>query len=333
MKLFLTGASGFVGSHVLRYLLENTDYEIVCPVTYKHKGIPDRINLVGRPDRVTIFKHDLVDEISPVLAAQIGEIDWIINIASESHVDRSMVTPAPFIINNTKLIVNVLEYARKTNVKKILHISTDEVYGPAAKGYSHIEWNDLHLPSNPYSASKAAQESICFSYWRTYGLPIGITNSMNIFGEMQDTEKFIPKIIKSLIRGEEIPIHASKEGEPGSRFYLYAMSQADALIWILKNKEFPTYGNVIHGLPLRYNVTGDVEINNFELAQMIAGMVGKKLKYKFVDFHTPRPGHDLRYALNGEKLRRAGWKKPYTFEESLKKTVDWYMKNQEWLAL
>jgi dTDP-glucose 4,6-dehydratase len=331
MKVFLTGASGFVGSHVLRYLLEKTDYEIVCPVTYKHKGIPDRINLVGRPDKVSIVKHDLVDEISPVLAAQIGEIDWIINIASESHVDRSMETPAPFIINNTKLIVNVLEYARKTNVKKILHISTDEVYGPAHDGCFHQEWVDLHLPSNPYSASKAAQENICFAYWRTYGLPIGITNSMNIFGETQDTEKFIPKIIKNLIRGEEIPIHSSKDGVPGSRHYLYAMSQADALIWILQNFDFPKYGE--SDKPLKYNVTGDVEINNYSLAQMIAEMVGKKLKYKLVDFHTPRPGHDLRYALDGNKLRNAGWRKPYTFEESLQKTVDWYMKNQEWLAL
>jgi dTDP-glucose 4,6-dehydratase len=333
MKIFLTGASGFVGSHVLKYLLMNTDAEIVCPVTYKHKGIPDRINLQTRDfDRVKIIRHDLIDELSPVLIKQIGEIDWIINIASESHVDRSMETPAPFIVNNnTKLIVNVLEYARKTNVKKILHISTDEVYGPAKPGYSHMEWKDLHLPSNPYSASKAAQESICFSYWRTYGLPIGITNSMNIFGETQDTEKFIPKIIKMLLRGEEIPIHSCKDGEPGSRYYLYAMSQADALIWILQNFDFPKYGEA--DKPLKYNVTGDVEVDNYSLAKMISEMVGETLKYKMVDFHTPRPGHDLRYALNGNKLRNAGWRKPYTFEESLQKTVDWYLYNTEWLEL
>ena len=333
MNILLTGASGFVGSHTLRHFLLNTDWNIVCPVTFRHKGMQDRIALAmsGIDDaesRVKLVRCDISYPISNITKNDIGHIDYVFNIASESHVDRSISEPGPFIINNVSLICNMLDWAKEVGVKKFIHVSTDEVYGPAAAGHDHKEWEDLYLPSNPYSASKAAQESIAFSYWRTYGMPIAITNTMNIIGEMQDPEKFIPMVIKKVLAGEEVTIHGSTDGQIGSRFYLHARNQSDALLHI-SSMDFKTYGE--SSLPLKYHVVGEKEVSNLEMAELIAEMLGKKLNYKVVDFHSARPGHDLRYGLDGTKLDESGWKHPISLEDSLSKTVDWYLNNPNWL--
>lgn len=334
-RLLLTGASGFVGSHVLRHALTRTDWEIVCPVTFSHKGLQDRIRLAISGDeqfqkRVKLVKCDLAYPISTITAREIGEIDYVLNLASESHVDRSIAEPANFIINNVALICNLLDWARLATPEKIIHISTDEVYGPAPAGTAHREWIDQYFPSNPYSASKAAQESIAFSYWRTYGLPIMITNTMNLIGEMQDPEKFIPMIMRKIIKGEEVSIHGSLQGEIGSRFYIHARNQADALLYLL-DKEFPKYGKAER--PEKFHIVGEQEIDNLELAKLIAGHMGKDLNYRIVDFHTARPGHDLRYALDGSKISNLGWKAPVSLIDSLKRTIDWNMAHPEWLRI
>ena len=334
-RLLLTGASGFVGSHVLRHALTRTDWEIVCPVTFSHKGLQDRIRLAISGDeqfqkRVKLVKCDLAYPISTITAREIGEIDYVLNLASESHVDRSIAEPATFIINNVALICNLLDWARLATPEKIIHISTDEVYGPAPAGTAHREWIDQYFPSNPYSASKAAQESIAFSYWRTYGLPIMITNTMNLIGEMQDPEKFIPMIMRKIIKGEEVSIHGSLQGEIGSRFYIHARNQADALLYLL-DKEFPKYGEAER--PEKFHIVGEQEIDNLELAKLIAGHMGKDLNYRIVDFHTARPGHDLRYALDGSKISNLGWKAPVSLIDSLKRTIDWNMAHPEWLRI
>jgi len=334
-RLLLTGASGFVGSHVLRHVLVNTDWFVVCPVTFSHKGIQDRIRLsiIDNPEylkRIKIVQCDLAYPISSITDKEFGTIDYVLNVASESHVDRSIEEPKNFIVNNVALICNLLDWARIAKPEKIIHISTDEVYGPAPKGTAHREWVDQYLPSNPYSASKAAQESIVFSYWRTYALPIMITNTMNLIGEMQDPEKFIPMTMRKIMAGETVSIHGSLEGEIGSRFYLHARNQADALLHLL-NTDFPLYGDAQK--PEKFHVVGEREISNLDLAQMIADFMGKPLKYEIVDFHTSRPGHDLRYALNGDKIAATGWKAPISLEQSLKRTVEWNLAHPEWLAI
>lgn len=335
-RVLLTGASGFVGSHVLRHLLAKTDWEVVCPVTFRHKGLPDRIKLSvnGIDDdfkRVKIVKCDLVYPISKLTSLEFGKVDYVINVASESHVDRSINYPADFIINNVSLMCNILDWVRTQNgLEKFIQVSTDEVYGPAAEGHKHKEWVDLHLPSNPYSASKSAQESIAFSYWRTYGLPIAITNTMNIIGEMQDPEKYVPMVIKKVLSGEKVSIHGTLDGKIGSRFYLHARNQADGLLHVLTQK-FLKYGESER--LLKYHIVGEKEINNLQLAELIASIIGKKLSYEIVDFHSSRPGHDLRYALDGEKIKESGWTPPIPLEDSLRSTINWTLKHPEWLLI
>lgn len=335
-RVLLTGASGFVGSHVLRHLLAKTDWEVVCPVTFRHKGLPDRIKLSvnGIDDdfkRVKIVKCDLVYPISKLTSLEFGKVDYVINVASESHVDRSINYPADFIINNVSLMCNILDWVRTQNgLEKFIQVSTDEVYGPAAEGHKHKEWVDLHLPSNPYSASKSAQESIAFSYWRTYGLPIAVTNTMNIIGEMQDPEKYVPMVIKKVLSGEKVSIHGTLDGKIGSRFYLHARNQADGLLHVLTQK-FLKYGESER--LLKYHIVGEKEINNLQLAELIASIIGKKLSYEIVDFHSSRPGHDLRYALDGEKIKESGWTPPIPLEDSLRSTINWTLKHPEWLLI
>lgn len=330
-RVLLTGAGGFVGSHALRHILETTDWQVVCIDSFRHKGIAERITtqMDGEDaSRVEVLTHDLTAPFSDQLVRRLGKIDYIISMASESHVDRSISDPRDFINNNVQLILTLLEYARLHPVEKFLQISTDEVYGPAPGEHLHAEWEPM-LPSNPYSASKAAQESICFSYWRTYGVPLIITNTMNIIGEMQDPEKFVPMTMQKVARGEVVPIHASAQGEVGSRFYLHARNQADAVLYLLKNVTPVKYGS--SDRPDKYHIVGEREVSNLEMAELVAKFMGKPLKYELIDFHTSRPGHDLRYALDGKKLADAGWKAPYTLEQSLKSTVEWTLAHPEWL--
>ncbi len=330
-RVFLTGAGGFVGHHTLEHILKTTDWNVVISDSFRHRGVTDRITSIScweaERHRVQLITHDLTVPFSDVMIKEMGHIDYIISMASDSHVDRSITDPAPFIMNNVALVVNMLELARKIQPEVFLHVSTDEVYGPAPAGYAHKEWDTI-LPSNPYSGSKAAQEAACISYWRTFGVPVIITNTMNIIGERQDPEKFVPKIMYCLEKNVPMTIHGTPENI-GSRFYLHARNQADALVFILKNLSAVSYPN--SDRPDKYHIVGEREVNNLEMAQMVAEFWGKELKFEFEDFHTTRPGHDLRYALDGTKLAEAGWKAPMPLEKSLQTTVEWTKKHPEWL--
>ena len=355
MKILLTGAAGFVGSHALKYLLTETDAYVVCLVSLEHSGVSARLRQAmkdyqgdkggAQPDldeRVRFIRHDLRSPIDPITAAQIGDIDVIWNIASESHVDRSISDPRSFILNNTELILTMLDYARVAKPKLFLQMSTDEVYGPAPIGHNHIEW-ETPLPSNPYSASKQAQESIAFSYWRTYGVPVVITNTMNIIGEMQDKEKFAPMVMHKIATGEPMTIHASASGEIGSRYYLHAHNLADAWWYLTRSyvgDRTPTerawYGDIpVYGdgtdRPAKFHIVGEREVDNLQFAKMISNAMGGDLNYELVDFHSSRPGHDLRYALDGTKMEELGWRAPLSLDQSVDKMVAWTLQHREWL--
>lgn len=314
---------------MVEHLLLKTDWHIIGIDSFKHRG--DSVRVTQDPTRYDIHTHDLTTPISSRLIKKIGHVDYVINMASESHVDRSITDPVPFCENNYKLMLTMLEYAREIKPEVFIQISTDEVYGAALANHNHKEWEKL-LPSNPYSASKAAQESLCIAYWRTFSVPVIISNTMNMVGERQDHEKFLPMLINKINKGEEVPIHGSKESI-GSRFYLHARNHADALLYILKNTKPTMYFDSTEKIivPDKYNIVGDVEIDNLELAEMVSDILEKELKYKLVDFHAARPGHDRRYALDGTRLKEMGWVAPISFHETLKRTIDWTLKHTEWL--
>lgn len=331
-RVLLTGASGFFGHHMLRHLLLNTDWEIICVVSWKHKGTPERVEQAWKDldkNRVTIIRHDLEAPFTEYTKARIGKIDYILNIASNSHVNRSIDTPVPFVIGNVESVLTMLEFARECKPELFLQFSTDEVYGPAPEGVDFVEWSTI-IPSNPYSASKAAQEAIAISYWRTYDVPVVIANTMNLTGQAQDAEKYPAMLIRKIHNGETVTIHG-KPNDIGARHYIHARNAADAVLYIVNKLGVAHYVEDKVMLPDRYNIVGETELNNLELAEMTARLMGKELKYEFIDFHRGRPGHDRRYSLSGEKLKKLGWQPPEDFESSLKSTIDWTLKNPSWL--
>jgi len=345
MRVLLTGAGGFVGHHTLAHLLKTTDWEIVATDSFRHFGTSARIRAVfeelpNMRGRVEVITHDLTTPIDSVTSSEFGNIEVIINMASDSHVDRSITDPRPFVENNVGLILTMLEYARTLPyLKAFIQIGTDEVYGPAPIGVNHPEWSP-QIPSNPYSASKSAQEAIAISYWRTFNVPVILTNTMNIIGERQDVEKFVPLILSKLLSSEPVPVHALNTTEgwsAGSRFYLHARNQADALRFIIeKYKASPIKYTDGCEKPERFNVRGEKEIANDEMVLMISKILGYEKPIeelvKYINVEGTRPGHDLRYALDGSKLTNLGWNPPVSFENSLERTVKWTIKNPTWIA-
>ncbi len=331
-RVLLSGAGGFFGSHLLRHLMVNTDYEFVCPCSWTHKGTPERLEnaIAGMDkDRVTVITHDLIAPFTEQTKKRIGKIDIILNIASNSHVNRSIDNPVEFILGNTALAYNMLEFAREIKPELFLQFSTDEVYGVAPEGVNHKEWASI-VPSNPYSASKAAQEATAISYWRTYNVPVVITNTMNLFGETQDAEKYTAMLTRKIQNGETVTVHGA-ESSIGSRFYLHARNAADAVLFIINKLPPRLYNEGENMLPDRYNIVGDIEMNNLDLAKLVAKILDKELKYELVDFHKGRPGHDRRYALDGTKLKELGWTAPLDFKTTLKNSIDWTLAHDQWL--
>lgn len=324
-RILVTGGNGFIGHHFCEHVLKNTDWEIVIidRLSYASYGY-SRLKEVSVYDdkRVQHFTHDFTSPIEEYLVYEIGKINYIVHLGAETHVDRSITNPRPFVYSNVVGTLNILEFARSLkDLKLMIYFSTDEVFGPAPVGVNFKEW-DRYNSSNPYAASKAGGEELCLAYRNTYEVPIAITHTMNAFGERQHSEKFIPKVIRKVLAKEEVIIHADKTCKiPGSRFWIHARNIADAVLFLLKH----AYSGD------KYNIVGEKEINNLQMALEIAAILKKPLKFKMVDFHSSRPGHDLRYALDGTKLRNMGYSFPKNFEESLEKTIRWTLENQKWL--
>ncbi len=326
-KVLVTGGAGFIGHHLIEHLLDETDWDIISLDGLNYAtDVNGLFDMVGdsRRERFQIMYHDLRAPIPDALSDKIGKIDYIINVASGSHVDRSISHPVEFVTNNVALILNVLEYARVAKPEVFIQISTDEVYGAAAVGHSHVEW-EPQIPSNPYAASKSAQESIAISYWRTYGVPVMITNTMNNFGENQNSEKFIPMVVDSLVNGREIKVHGMfDEGSKfisGSRVWLHAQNHAHAVRHILENVPVIQYCDG-GDKPVKLHVSGEADVTNLEIVERAAAILKVEPKLNCMDFHSSRAGHDLRYSLNGHQLRGVhGWIPPRSFDESFRDTV------------
>jgi dTDP-glucose 4,6-dehydratase len=328
-RILLTGFDGFIGHHMVEGIMKETDWEIVGLSRIDGASTIQRLYDMdewrkGRSfaDRISFVYHNLRAPVNEYLSHQIGHIDSIFHLAASTHVDRSIECPMEFVQDNVVGTCNLLDYARTIkDLELFVYFSTDEVFGPAPEGVAYKEW-DRYNSGNPYSATKAGGEELTLSYANTYKLPAIITHTMNVFGERQHPEKFIPLIIKAVLKQEPITIHAnSDKTKPGSRFYIHARNVTEAMLFLADN----------HEVGDKYNIVGEKEVDNLELAQLIAKCIGKPLKYELVDFHSSRPGHDLRYALDGTKLKEMGFSFPKTFEQSMEKMVDWYLEHPDWL--
>lgn len=325
-RVLLTGGAGFVGHHVAEHILKTTDWRITFLDRLDCSGNLNRISEIEDWERFRTrcrwVHHDLRAQINAMLAAQLGAHDYILHLAALTHVDRSIVDPMSAVLDNVVGTANILDHARQVGCEKMIYFSTDEVFGPAPHGVKFKEW-DSYRSTNPYSATKAGGEELALAYENTYKLPVMITHCMNIIGERQASEKFMPMVIQKVRDGQTVTIHAdATRTKPGSRFYIHARNVADALLFLLRNGKIGD----------KYNIVGERETDNLEFASLIADAVGKPLKYEMVDFHSSRPGHDLRYALDGAKMESLGWNIPVHLEASLAKVVRWSLAHPHWLA-
>ncbi len=340
MRILLTGISGFIGANVAGHILKNTDWSIVgiesWHVGNKSNGhrLKSVINTLTAEQkaRLELIEWNLTHPFTPSIVEEIKSkaIDFVINMASDSHVTRSISHPGRCWQNNCALIYNVLELIRNIEPKKFIQISTDEVYGDAGwDGEGHPEW-DTVLPSNPYSASKAAQEALSIAYWRTYDVPLIITNTMNVIGEYQDPEKFLPKVIDKITNGEAIQIHSSGHDRIATRVWLDVLEMAEALIFICKWIQ-PNLCRTERDRPMRFHIVGDTELNVLEFAKLVAKKLEKPFLHELVRGDAVRPGYDRRYALKDTKLKPGGFKFQYSFDQTLTRIIDWVKQNPNWV--
>jgi len=327
--ILITGGAGFVGHHCIDHLLKNTDWNIMVLDSLNYAGNLNRItdSEVFDPERVKFVWHDLKAPISDTTHKLIGKLDYCIHFAAETHVDRSLEDSIPFAMSNVVGTAHLLEYIKKyqPDLKKYIGFNTDECFGPAPEGVYYKE-TDKFYPSNPYAAAKCGQWAFEYSFAHAFKLPILMVHSMNIIGERQNPEKFVPKTIKTILNNQKVILHGRGKDDVASRCWIHARNVADALLSLLDK-----------GVPKEtYNIVGE-EKTVLEIAGWICEVIkGRKLKddeIEFVEYPPERPGYDKRYALSGEKLAKMGWKPPKNLEESLKKTVKWTLEHPRWLIL
>ena len=337
-RALITGGAGFIAHHLVSQILKNTDWEVVTLDRLDFSGNLNRLQDImqdfspAERARVKVVYHDLKAAINPLIAADIGRVDYILHLAAGSHVDRSIEFPLEFVMDNVVATCNILDYARGLDhLERFVYFSTDEVFGPAPDGILYEE-NARYNSTNPYSASKAGGEELAVAFQNTYNLPIYITHTMNVFGQRQHPEKFIPMCIKRIRDEETITIHSDPTKTiPGSRHYIHAEDVSDSLLFLLNQPTIEEYNYGGAKCP-KFNIVGARELNNLELAQMIALTQDKQLHYELVDFHSARPGHDLRYALSGEKMKKMGWE-PKPIEDRVAEVVRWTLDNPRWIKL
>ena len=338
-KVLITGGAGFISHHIIAHIIKNTDWDIVTIDRLDLSGNLNRLheilNEFSAKDkkRLKVVFHDLKAEINSQIKSELGTPDMILHLAAASHVDRSIIYPMEFVLDNVVGTVNLLDFARSLkNLEKFVYFSTDEIFGNAPEGVSYKEY-DRYNSTNPYSASKASAEEFCVAYENTYKLPIIITHTMNVFGERQHPEKFIPMTIQRVRDSEKVFIHANKEKtKAGSRHYIHAQDVADGLMFILGLKNYKHEGDFGNAKCPKFNLVGPEEINNLDLAQKIAEVQKKELIYELIDNHSSRPGHDLRYSLSPNLLKSLGWEPKIILSKRIEEVVDWSLKNKRWLS-
>jgi len=328
--ILITGGAGFIGSHVVRRFVTNyPDYQIVNFDTLTYAGNLENIKDIEKSSNYTFLKGDICDAAAVEKALHDFQIDTIIHLAAESHVDRSITDPLAFVRTNVLGTATLLNEAKKYwngnyDGKMFYHVSTDEVYG--SLGETGFFYEDTSYdPRSPYSASKAGSDHLVMAFYHTYHMPVVISNCSNNYGPNHFPEKLIPLSINNILNKKALPIYGKGENV---RDWLYVIDHASAIDVILhKGKIGDTY-----------NVGGHNEWTNIDLIKLLCALMDEKLgnaagtSEQLISFVKDRAGHDLRYAIDATKLKdELGWVPSVTFEEGLSKTIDWYLENKDWL--
>lgn len=321
MKALITGAAGFIGSHLVNRVLLQTDWEIVIldKLSYAARGF-DRLQEIGvfENKRVKVLTHDLAYPMSDGMRREIRSPDYIFHLAAESHVDNSVEEPLEFVQSNVVGTAQLLEYARTLwDLKLFIYFSTDEVFGPAIN--RAFEPFDRHNPHNPYAATKSAGEQLATAWEHAYKIPVQVVHCMNVFGERQHPEKFIPKVMKRLMELKTVEVYTDENGVVGSRYYIHADDVAKILIDIAEN---PTG-------QLKENIGGVCEIDNYDMANFIADVMGINIKCEHRSFDLGKSCHDIRYELDPTLL--AFWTTEEQMYEQLRQTIKWTAAHPGWL--
>jgi dTDP-glucose 4,6-dehydratase len=314
MKILITGGAGFMASNMIHYLLKKyEDIQIVNFDNLTYAGNLKNLEDIQDDSRYTFVKGDIsnADDVDKAVEG----VDLIINYAAETHVDRSILEPRAFLETNILGVFTLLEAVRKHNIPRMVHISTDEVYGAVMEGES--KEGDVYDPRSPYSASKAAADHLCRAYFVTYGTPVVVTNSVNFYGPYQFPEKLIPLFTMNLREGKTVPVYG--DGMQ-IREWIYTEDHCRAIDLIAEKGR----------LGETYNIGTGYRVPNMDVVRKLLELTGRG--EDAIEYVKDRAGHDRRYALDATKLKtELGWEPQVSFEEGLAKTVKWYEDNQEWI--
>lgn len=314
-RLLVTGGAGFIGNCFIRYMLNKyPDYKVINLDALTYAGNIENLNDIQNNPNYSFVKGNICDK--RIAVDLISKVDWVINFAAESHVDRSITGPEIFIETNVKGTLNLLQTCKDLGIERYLQVSTDEVYGSLGKTGYFTETTPLS-PNSPYSASKASADLLTKAYFETYKLPILITRCSNNYGPFQYPEKLIPFFISKLLKGEKVPVYGDGKNV---RDWLFVYDHCAAIDTVLHKGQV---GEV-------YNIGGHNEKANIEITKLILSAVGKD--ESSIEYVEDRLGHDKRYAIDNTKIQtELGWQPSITFEEGIKYTIDWYLNNQEWI--
>lgn len=336
MKVLVTGGAGFIGSAVVRHLIEDTDHDVVNIDKLTYAGNLESLASVAESERYCFEQADICDREALARVFDDHQLDAVMHLVAESHVDRSIDGPGDFIQTNVVGTYTLLEAARSywasldesaQQAFRFHHISTDEVYGDLDNPEELFREDTAYAPSSPYSASKAGSDHLVRAWGRTYGLPIIVTNCSNNYGPFHFPEKLIPLMIINALQGKDLPVYGAGEQ---IRDWLYVEDHARALVKVV------TEGQIGE----TYNIGGHNEKRNIDVVTTLCAILDELVpsQHKGIDNYeqlithvADRPGHDLRYAIDASKIERdLGWRPEETFESGLRKTVEWYLSNEAW---
>jgi dTDP-glucose 4,6-dehydratase len=316
-NLLVTGGAGFIGSNFVRYMLEKyPDYHVLVFDKLTYAGNLDNLKDVAErfPERYTFVQGDICDAAAVDAAMQVHGVDTIVNLAAETHVDRSLMAPDAFIQTDVYGTYVLLEAAKKYGVERYHQVSTDEVYGDIPEGHSSVETDPLQARS-PYSASKAGGDLMCLAYHNSFGTPVTLTRGSNNIGPYQYPEKVVPLFITNAIDDQPLPLYG--DGRQ-MRDYQYVLDHCEGIDVVLHQGQ---WGGV-------YNLGTGTETENIVMARAILDLLDKP--HHLIRHVTDRPGHDRRYSLNVDKIRGLGWQTRHPFDQAMEQTVRWYADNGWW---